>query len=236
MVCLQSLQAQEDEKKVKRIIESISNTYAKSFIHFDVTYYYADEAKPNENLDSIKGQFKFFRNKFWYKLDNTEAMSDSLHYVTLFGDDQLMYLSKLPKNNIGTNPLNQLDSLLTYLQNQHIHFSVQEGRNENVLTFEFDSVGNYKKVVYVIDAKTNFIRQINSTVNAREMYDPAAKPLLEKTEKFVIVKVVMNNYGTEEGDPSLFFNTDKYYRKESGQYVAVAPFENYKIFLGTPNL
>jgi hypothetical protein len=235
-LCLHGLFAQGDEKKVRKIIQSVSETYAHSFLHFDVAYYYADEMNPGQNLDSLKGQFKFYKNKFWYRLDNTEAMSDSSNFVTLFGEDQLMYLSKLPKNNLSTNPLGQLDSVLTYLENQHIHFSLKEGRSENILTFEFDSVTTYKRVVYVIDAKTNFIKRIDNTVNASELYDPSARPLLEKTEKYVIVKAVMNNYGLEKIDPSSFFNTEKYYRKESGKYIAVAPFENYRIFLATPNL
>jgi len=74
------------------------------------------------------------------------------------------------------------------------------------------------------------------TIRASELYDASAKPLLAKTEKFVIVKAVISHYGVESVDPLSFFSTDKYYKKELGKYVGVAPFENYKIFLGTPNL
>jgi hypothetical protein len=233
---MHGLFAQNDVKNVKKIISSISDAYTKNFLRFDIAYYYADEASPNQNLDSLKGEFKFYKNKFWYKLDNTEAMSDSLNFVTVFGDDQLIYLAKPSKNNISNNPLKQLDSLLAYLENQHIHCSIQEGRYENRLTFEFDSVITCKRIVYVIDAKTNLIKQIDNTVRASELYDASAKPLLAKTEKFVIVKAVISHYGVESVDPLSFFSTDKYYKKELGKYVGVAPFENYKIFLGTPNL
>lgn len=231
MLCMQ-VNAQNDRSEILRVFQMVSDKYSTEPLRFEIKYYYADADKPNTLLDSLSGECILNKKSFWYGLDNTEIVSDSFFTVTLFKEDRLMYLSAPSKKALPQDPIKQFDTLL--LNNKNIHFSLVRTGADYQISFEFDSVDVYKQMVFTVDGNRFLIKRVDNVVRASELYDPSVKSLLTTENKFAVVSMVMTNYRKETG--TSFIDSRKYFTRQGDSFIANPPFENYKIFVGTPNL
>lgn len=260
--CMQAAPAQHDKKQEAwAAIQKLADVYGKATrLSFNVTYRYAAEEAPGTWLDSLNGRFKLNGNQYWYDINNTESICAGGYLILLFKEDQVMYLAKpaepAPLNIAGgptsslktvaeeklpmTNPAmavmsaaNQFEKVLK--NDSTIRCSVKEINNQKRITIEFTVPATYKKIEYYINNKTGYLEKMINVVRSDQLYDASVQHLVDAEQSYAIVEAVYSNYRPENVDDGLF-NISRYFKKEGDDYITVAPFDMYKIFLGTPNL
>ncbi len=215
-------------------LRAASERYRKAqYLAFDISYRYYNEKQPGVYLDSLNGSFKLNGNNYWYELDNTEAIGNADFMVMLFKEDKIMYLTRPSAFSMSQNPVSMIDSFLT--GRTDIKYSISREHNLKRLTLEFDSGAKYKSIQYDIDQSSGFISRMTCVVKASEMYDASVKSQVEDSDVYVVVEAGFKNY-RQSGFNVNQFNTARYFKKEGEEYVALPPYETYKVFLGTNTL
>ena len=92
----------------------------------------------------------------------------------------------------------------------------------------------YKTIEYEIDL-SGYITKMKCVVQASELYDPSVKEIVEGENTYAIVEAVFTNYKKVDVSNNQF-DVTKYFKKEGDEFIALPPYENYKVFLGTINL
>jgi hypothetical protein len=215
-------------------IRQLTQHYRKiPLLGFDVEYRYAAEAKPAVYLDSMKGSVKLSGNRYWYQLDSTEVLYGDKYVVAIYPEDKIMYLSKPSSQAAAMNPMALLDSLL--FKAPGLQYSLTSSPNQQIVTVRFEKSSSYKKIDYYINTRTGFLSKMVSTVNAEQLYTPEAQSKLSGEKTFAIVETCFTNYREQALDETVF-DTGRYFKKEGQEYITVAPYNIYKIFLGNPGL
>lgn len=101
-------------------------------------YRYAAEDKPTVWLDSLKGDFTFYGDRYRYRLDSTEFVGGKDLSVILFKQDQVMYLARPGADMRSVNPMALLDSLL--LKNDSVDCNIQETKDWQTIVLSFHPV------------------------------------------------------------------------------------------------
>jgi hypothetical protein len=225
--------AQDEKKQALRLLQQLATTYKNTtHLSFDVQYRYAAESTPGVYLDSLSGHFKISGHRYWYDLDNTEAICTNDYVIMLFREDKVMYLAK-PGAGKTTHPVAMIDSLL--VNSAGMALQLTDNKQWTTITFTFPPAYPCKKMEYVIDKKTGWLVKTVNVVRSEEMYEAAARPFIEGAVTYAVVEASYTNYQKDGFDDSVFDN-DRYFKKQGAEYVTVTPFDTYKIFLGTPNL
>lgn len=227
--------SQESEREnVISELNGISEKYRTvKNLSFDINYRYANVQQPGAYLDSLSGSFRINGKNYWYVLDNTEAIGDSQYLIMLFKEDKIMYLTKPSSFTLMQNPLSLIDS---YLVNKPgIKYSISTQKKEKKIELDFGDNGKYRRIEYEIDLASGFMTKMTCVVRASEMYDESVKSQVEDASVYVQVEAVFKNY-RQNDFPEGLFNTAKYFKKDGEEYIALPPYETYKVFLGTNTL
>lgn len=226
--------AQGDNKQAVMLeLNKLFDTYKNSpALSVDLAWYSSPETDPDNYIDSLKGQLKLNGTDSWYSLDSTESLTAGGYTIVLFKEDGLMYLNK-PSAQNGVAPSLLMDSML--LQNKDVTCSMRQSPEETVLIFQFKSESSYKLIEYIINRKTGFLTGIKSIVKSEHLYDASFRELLETKDSYSCIEVKYSNYQINSFDKSLL-DVNRYFKKEGEEYIPIAPFDQYKIFLGSPNL
>ena len=220
-------------EKVSGELKKLAEKYKQSeTISFDIMYRYAAENKPAEMLDSLSGSFKIHGQEYWYRLAETEAAGNSNILMTLFKEDGVMYLSKPHSTVLHTNPIALLDSLATDKRIVSCNLIAGSGYTRIILTCQPGMA--YKKIEYDIDARTGLLSKMISTVQAKQLYDPAVRDKVSDGT-YAIIEACFTNYNQEKFSEK-DFDLTRYFKKQGNDYVTVPPYDSYKIFIGSPNL
>lgn len=227
--------AQNDAKeKALAALKKLSDKYKSSpYLSFDMTYRYADNDRPGKYLDSLKGSFMLNEEEYIYDLDNTEMINTKNYSITLFKEDKIMYLKKTSGEVPAANPVLMLDSFFQH--NRNMECAISDADGDEKITLMFQPGLSYRKMEYYINRKTGYIEKAICVVDAKQMYDPAVQNNVHPVATESIIEVFFGHYQTGQFGKDAF-DTSKYFKKEGDEYVAVAPYNAYKIFLGTPNL
>lgn len=232
-VCVLSTKclAQEQHKNIVSELTKLSQGFKfQAGLSFRVAYYHARINAPGHFLDSLKGSFKLKGNHFWYDLNETEAMGSDKYVVFLFKEDEMMYLAK-PASMQSLNPLTVLDSMLS--QSGQMQGKIESLLSEKKITLTFPPGSNTKEITYYIDNQSGMLTRMTSIVASKTLLDENADARAE--EPYAIVDAFFSEYKTGDFSES-FFNYEKYFQKVGPDYIPVAPYHSYKIFLGSPNL
>ena len=214
--------------------ELTSKYYSAAQLKFDITYRYAEENKPAIYLDSLKGNFRMSGNKYWFMIDSTVTISNIDTTVMIFKEDQVMYLSKPSKELARKNPIAMLDTF--FFNNPDFSIGVQETLQQKIITISASNASpGFKKIEYVINKQSGYLERINSLIDATLLYDDGVQRTAEKSSTYAFVEMVFSNYDSLHVDPSIF-DLSSYFIREGHQYTPVQEYQNYKIFLGSPNL
>jgi hypothetical protein len=225
--------AQDEKKQALGLLQQLAATFKNTAqLSFDVQYKYAAEEAPAVYLDSLNGHFKLSGNRYWYDLDNTEAICTSDYLIMLFREDNVMYLARPTATGIN-NPVALIDSFL--LNNANITCHLTGNKQWNIISLTFPASYPCRKMEYYIDKETGWLVKTVNVVRSEELYEPAARSLIEGAITYAIVEAWYTNY-RKDGFDNHVFDNDRYFKKQGMEYVTVAPFDTYKIFLGTPNL
>jgi hypothetical protein len=236
-LCRQQGYVQQDEANAKALqaMRKLVEGFQRSkLLSFDILYRYAAEDKPGEFLDSMRGQCKLHGNRYWSNLDNTESVYDAHLLLMLFKDDSIMYLAKPAVSPSPGAPGAMPDTFL--LNNKSIQYSYQETPAEQLITLSFEATAPCKRVTWHISRKTGYPVKMTSLVRTDQLYDPSVRSLVDNAAaSWVIVETMYSNYRQGEYDETVF-NLGKYIKKEGQEYVTVAPYEGYKVCLGSTGL
>ena len=225
----------ETEQRAIHALRRLTTAYQQpAYLGFDVLYRYAEEARPQKYLDSLRGQYKVHGGQFWSMLDSQETVSNSQLVLTVYREDQLLILSKATAGGPPASPLAMLDSFL--VSNSANSYSYNNTPTEEVVSVQLPAGSPCKKMTWYIDRKTGYLRRMESLMRSDQLYEPAAQPLVtDAASVYVVVETLYQNYQTGQfGDE--VFDLGKYYRKEGNEYIAQAPFEGYKVFLSSTGL
>jgi hypothetical protein len=234
MMVTTSLGQANAKKEAIDIMQNVVNKYrAETGLSFDIAYKYSMENAPGEVLDSLSGQCKIMGDRYWYLLDNTESVKTGDCLVMIFRDDEIMYLAKPSANTVAANPLAMIDSLL--FQNNNISFRLTEDKEWQTLTLDFSAHPTYKQIEYRVDKRSGLLQKMTSLVSNELMSGtPAAQTAVNKSP-YAIVETFFSNYRQGGFDKKLF-DSNRYFKKNGNEYLAAAPFEQYRVFLGSPGM
>jgi hypothetical protein len=223
----------EENQQAIAILKKLADRYRHAGkLSFDMRFRYSSDKKPEYSLDSLSGNFKMNDSLYWYSLDNTECAFNNTALVMLFKEDKIIYLCKPLRTEQSSSPVVMIDSLLNGKKN--ISCSISNGNGYTKISIASSAGYNWKKVEFVIDSSSGFLKSMQTWVKSAELYDPSIKGLVDK-ESYAIISTDYYHYQQGEFDNSIF-DINSYCKKSEGQYVAVKPFESYKIFIGSPNL
>jgi len=238
IVCCMVAPAPAQDLAAKQHAMSIFREVAEHYksnkeLHFNMRYRYAAEDKPTVWLDSLKGDFVVYGDRYRYRLDSTEFMGGKDLSVILFKQDQVMYLARPGADTRNINPMALLDSLL--LKDDSVGCSIRETKDWQVITLSFHPAKKTKRIEYVVDRHTGFITKMVNVVSARELYDVSVQQKVVNDATYAIVETDLSGYREtnvmkEEWDPGRLF------KKEGKEYIPQPPYQSYKIFLGSPDL
>ncbi len=160
-------------------------------------------------------------------------MSTADYTVMLFKEDRIMYLAKPAPALQRLNPLAAIDSVL--MNDKSIEASIVNEKKERRIVLQFPNGPVYRKIEYFIDNKTGLLTRMVNTVQSDQLYDPTVKPMMEGEKTYAVIEAVFSHYQEGIADDKIF-DTGRYFKKQDGDFVTVAPYTDYKIFFGTPGI
>jgi hypothetical protein len=223
------------------ILHKLATKYQQAqYLGFDVLYRYAAEGTPGTYLDTLRGQYKLQGSRFWSILDNRVSICDDHLMLIVFNEDSLIYLVRPPVASTtqgqggSANPMAIPDSLL--LRDKNTGYQYETTPAEELVSMTFKENVPCKKITWHIDRKTGYLTKVISIMRSDQLYDPTVRPLVtDAATSWVIVETLYDNYRQGAFDDSVF-DLGKYIKKEGQEYVTVAPYESYKVFLGSSGL
>jgi hypothetical protein len=229
----------DDAGKALQAIRSLAAKYQQAqYLSFDIVYRYAAENKPGVYLDSLRGQYKLHGNRYWSILDNRESIYDTRLLLMRFEEDSIIYLAKpgtgAKQAGAGNVGLAMLDTVL--FNTKDAQYAWAETNTEQLVTVSFIGPVACRRMTWHIDRATGLLTKMVSLVRSEQLYDPSVRSqITEAATSYVIVETLYSNY-RQGAFTDKVFDLGKYIKKEGQDYVTVAPYERYKVFIGTPGL
>lgn len=231
---------EEAAAKATAALHRLADKYQQArLLSFDIQYRYAAEDKPGEYLDSLHGQYKMHGNRYWSVLDKTESVYDGQLLVMLFNEDSIVYLAKSGGVLSGSPPPGGpggalIDTFLLRNKGSRCTYTATPG--EELITLSFPGTGPYKQITWQVNRKTGYLDKMTSLVRSDQLYDPSVREqVTEAASAYVVVETLYSNYRQGTYEESIF-NHGRYAKKEGDTWVTVAPYEKYKVFLGSTGL
>lgn len=235
LVAIPALAQTESELLSKVAMQRFKITFlTNDYLSFDVQYRYANEASPQQYLDSLSGQFKIHGSKYWSVLDGQETVFDSLLMLAVFPEDRMLFLSRPATGAVQGNPLDLLDSFL--IRYTATSYEYRTTPAEEVVTVHLPAGSRCKKITWYIDRTTGYLNRTESLMRSDQLYDPSVQALVtDAASVYVVVETLYRNY-RKGGFDDTVFDLGRYFRKEGNNYIALAPYEGYTVFKGSTGL
>jgi hypothetical protein len=236
---------QRDQKQEAwAVLQKMADAYRQSAsLNFNIMFRYAAEETPGEWLDSLDGRFTLSGQQYRYDINNTETICTGNYVILLYKEDQVMYLAKpagvgnsSPSAGFAASVISPAAQMENYLKNDStIRWNLKDLPHQKKVTIEFTVPAVYKRIEYYINKQSGLLEKMINVVRSDQLYDASVRQAVEAGESFAIVEAVYSGYKQGHADNKLF-NSERYFKKEGNEYIAVAPYETYKIFLGSSNL
>jgi hypothetical protein len=206
-----------------------------AFLSFDMKYTYAFEAEPSVMLDSSIGSFKISGNRYWGTIDSAEFMQNDSFALVVYKPGKLINVNKPKGLYPQVTGFAMLDSLVG--RNGYTYSFGRQGKNRVITLLFPDKHSPYKKfsvsydsVSYLVTGMDYIIREEYLTGEALSS-DPAVNP----AGRFMQVKIAFSNYQTIAFSSSVF-DAGNYFIIRSGLYTASPSYEDYQVFISSPDL
>ncbi len=236
LVVLHKASAQEVNDTAKLFIEmkALQGVY-KQPLSFDVRYTYASELHPEAVLDSLSGHMEIAGNRYYYQLANTEMTANEKYVITLFKEDKIMYLSK----SMSQNTADPLEQMRVSMKTAGVtRCAVAEKGKVKTITVGFKEGGPYKELQMDFEKSSGYLlsmRYILKTTMLMESTGGANAEVPAEYGEYAIVQSYYNNYKQLSPDANQFDNT-KFFYKEGSEFKPTTAYNEYKIFVGSPDL
>lgn len=227
-------QAANDTATLFTEIRQLQDVY-KSPLSFDIKYTYASERRPDTILDVLYGKMEISGNSYHYWLDSVETLVNNNYNITLFKTDKVMYLAKPAAVNT-VDPVQQLRTVLA--KAGFSSCSIQQQGTQKIVRIDFPAGGAYRRIEMSIDKKTGYVmymRYIMKTELLMESNAGASEATNAEYGEYAVVQTTFENYKPLTAN-YIRFDESSFFYKEGREFKATAPYHEYKIFTGSPNL
>lgn len=229
--------AQSDTLRTQ-VIQLLENTRQRYLqtggIQMTVRYYYANEHAPAVYLDSVEAALTMRGDNYRMKTKAVETVVNKNYSVTLFEEDQLMYLAK-PAGGQTKNPLAAIDSLL--LNKEGIHYAIHHKNQQVEAVLTFDASAPYKQISFMVDTATGYLVASKMLVKSTFLMPDADAATLknEGYDEYAIVETRISDCRIPV-IPADYFSEIPFFTRTGNRFEVTASYSNYKIFVATPNL
>jgi hypothetical protein len=223
-------------ERVTGVLKTLRDGYGKDPFSFDLKYIYANEHTPGKILDSLTGRIETDGTNYHSLLDNTETIHNEKYNIVLFKEDQIMYLSTGATAAASVDPLAQMETVLK--QSGATSCTILKSGKNNIINIGFAPDGPCKKMEITIDTVAHRLISMEYVVKTAlltETPDDNDKAATEGYDEYAIVRASFYNYKALNPDSSRFDDRTFFY-KEGTEFKTTAAYNNYKIFVATPNL
>lgn len=229
-----SLQAQ-DTVAIARAINIFRRVQAKSLqqaVSFEMLYTYSNESTPGAVLDSMKGTIEINGENYRSILDHTETIRNSKYSIVLFKEDKLMYIAANNKSGAPGDPLETLNTLLQGAVNST--FSTE--KRNTIINVSFPPGANCKQLSIVVDTVSQRLITMQYILKTSLLMDEEMKnDVQEGYEEYALVKASFGHYKDLPVNSSRF-DEKAFFYKDGNAFKVTPAYEDYNIFVGTPDL
>lgn len=217
-------------KQMRAGYDSIAN------LSFDVAYTYSKQNTPAEVLDSLSGRMQVSNHRYHWNISNTEMIANDKYVVMLFKEDKLMYITKPAQQTINNlDPFARFDSSLFLMKG--LQCSVEKKKNIVNISLHFPDSSSYKQIGLSIDQKTGFMISTLFIIKpeALKQFGDFDSEDLKGGNSCVRIEARYFNYSKEIIEDTVF-SEDSYFKKTGTAFTTAEPYNDFKIFIGSPNL
>jgi hypothetical protein len=216
-----------------RILKNIQLAYTAHPLMFDVKYIYSNEHTPDKILDSLKGRIEMNGNDYRYQLDSTETIHNSKYNIILFKEDKIMYLTGASAQVAAQDPLQSVQTILEKSGVTSCTISNEKGKT--TIRFDFAAGGACKQMKIIADTVKQRLYAMQYIIKTTLLKDAQDDTEMEGYEEYALVSTTFSNYHDLLPDSSRF-DEKVFFYKEDTAFKVMPAYEEYKIFVATPNL
>ncbi|KAA2243189.1 hypothetical protein F0L74_11785 [Chitinophaga agrisoli] len=229
-------QADHNIDLAMQAIKEIQHGYNTRPMSFDIVYTYSNEHTPGKVLDSMKGRIELSGADSRCLLRNTESIHNSRYNVILFAEDKIMYLAK---SDTAVNSADLLQPIRTALQTAGVtDCGISYQGSKKTVQISFRAGAPYKSLQITVDTLSGHLQAMRYVVKTALLMDAAAGGDAtpgEGYEEYATVQAVFENYDdTPPGQDR--FDEQAFFQREGTDLKVTAAYQDYKIFIGSPNL
>lgn len=221
-----------DTARVFKEMNDLQKKYREQAVSFNVSYSYASELHPGVILDSLTGKMDLDGSKYHYLVDNTETISNGRYNIILYGDDKIMYLAKPADLSTG-DPAAQLRLMME--QSGIEKCIITEKGNRKSLLVSFLPGSSYREVEMIIDKASGYLTETRYVVKTALLMESKGTTPDPEYGEYAIVRTVLDNYKKLAEDISRF-DEHTFFYKDGNEFKTTPAYQEYKIFVGSPNL
>lgn len=226
-------QSVENLDKAIEMLGKVSKTYDSGQVSFDINYTYANESQPQILLDSLNGNIILAEGNCFSQLRNTIFLTNRRYSIAVFKEDKLMHVSRpVSKDSMDITPM---QIITTSIRQAGVKSCVITDKKEEAqIRFTFSSETAYKYMEIVLDTRNWRIQQLRYVVKSELALEASEQPG-GIYEPYALVKAIFNHYRTDDADPAVF-DERQFFTRTPTALVPVPAYEDYEVFIGSPNL
>lgn len=226
-------QSVENLDKAIEMLGKVSKTYDSGQVSFDINYTYANEGQPKIVLDSLNGNIIMSGGNCFSQLRNTLFLTNQRYSIAVFKEDKLIHVSRpVNKDAIGLTPMQMISASI---RQSGIKSCVITNKNEEThIRFTFSPEDAYKYMEIALDTRKSRIQQLTYVVKSELASGTSEQPGVVY-EPYALVKAIFSHYRTDDADPAVF-DERQFFTRTATALVPVPAYEEYEVFIGSPNL
>lgn len=198
---------------------------SKKQLSFSMTYTYADAANPLMVTDSASGQFILSGSFYWGKINGLEFMQNQNYAVQVIDAAELVRVA-LPDTVYP--PIMTTAAFDSAVGSGSYTSSIATNGTLRTITLNFaadEAPYDFFSITY--DTVTYLMQKMEMITNERD----------EDTDVLLKKRFAVNYSNYSETAPAQnIFNSGQYFVKQGSEFKLQPPFENYKVFIASPEL
>jgi len=223
--------------KVIAVMKELQTAYARKPVAFDIKYTYSNERSPEVILDSLHGKMEISGTDSRCLLANTETIHNSRYTILLFREDKIMYLAK--GDSAGHGMTDPLQLVKTVLEKAGIaSCEIADSSRFKMVRMRFRLGAPFRQMEMAVDTTTGHLSRMRYVVKTALLTGNTAGDETLKAQgydEYAIVQAFFDHYRGISPDPARF-NEQAFFYREGNDFKVTQAYQDYKIFIGSPNL
>ncbi|TWF45400.1 hypothetical protein FHW36_1011330 [Chitinophaga polysaccharea] len=226
-------QTVENLDKAMDILSKAGAVYSKGQLSFDIRYTYANEEQPTVITDSLSGSIRMAGGNCFSVLQNSVVLKNARYNIALFKEDKLMYVTKpAPKDSLNASPMAMIGAMVKQAGIKTCN--ITDKKDTTTIRFGFGAAAPYRFMEIKLDSKTSRVHQLQFAIQ-RALLPGAPSAADADSTSYAMVKGVFSHYSTADIDAGLF-DEKQFFTRKADKLLPSAAYEDYEVFIGSPNL